>query len=127
MKDQETHKDQHDNPEAATIYFFRPRKLAGSIPEIVIATAKPDELIVKIANGYWFKREYVHFGKRSFVTGVYSINPEPFVYEIEPGKCYYIRCMLHLRGLKIMSRLELVDESIARREMARLQQQFKIK
>lgn len=128
MQAQETaYQNKQHKSEAAIIYFFRPKKFAGSIPEIIVASARPDKLIVKIRNGSWFRTEYAHFGKRSFVTGVYSINPKSFDYVIEPGKTYYIRCTLHLSAMKIMSRLELVNESVARYAMTKLQRQDSIR
>lgn len=109
----------------ASIFFFRPKKFAGGAPEIIVATAVPDEVIVKVHNGSWYKAEYTHFGDRSFVTGVYAINPESFNYRIESGKTYYIRCTLHSHGFKMMSKLELVDEDTAKKEMAELKHQMR--
>ena len=107
----------------ATLIFFRPKKFAGSAPEIIVGTVEPDEVIVKVHNGSWYKTPYSNFGERLFVTGVYSINPEQFNYRIEPGKTYYIRCTLLSKGLKMMSELEMVDEQTALQEMAKLKTQ----
>jgi hypothetical protein len=109
----------------ATIFFFRPKKFAGGAPEIIVGTSVPDEVIVKVHNGSWYKTEYSNFGERDFVTGVYSINPELFRYKIEPGKTYYIRCTVQSGGFKMNSKLEMVDEETARQEMAELKQQTK--
>jgi hypothetical protein len=111
----------------AKIYFFRPKKFAGSAPEIIVGTAVPDEVIVKVKNGSWYLAEYSNFGTIDFVTGVYAINPEKFTYTIEPGKTYYVRCSLLSRGFKMMAGLEMLDDAIAESEMSSLKQQSKPK
>ena len=112
---------------SATIYFYRPKKFAGSAPEIIVGTIVPDEVIVKVHNGSWYKTEYANFGERKFVTGVYSINPESFDLTIEPGMTYYIRCTLKSSGFKMMAELTFVDEGTATQEMSSLKQQIKNK
>lgn len=116
-----------DSGQPATLYFYRPKKFAGSGPEIIVGTVIPDEVIVKLHNGHWFKKEYTHFGERQFVAGVFAINPEHFNYMIEPGKTYYIRCTLYSKGFKQMAELTLVEEEAARREMSDLKEQKKSK
>lgn len=111
----------------AVLYFYRPKKFAGSGPEIIVGTITPDEVIVKLHNGHWHKKEYTNFGERQFVTGVFAINPESFNYVIEPGKTYYIRCTLYSKGFKQMAELALVDEAVARNEMNDLKEQRKPK
>lgn len=109
----------------AQIYFFRPNKFAGSSPEIIVGTVVPDEVIIKVKNGHWCKVDYSHFGVISFVTGVYSVNPEHFDYNIEPGQTYYVRCTLYSKGFSMMSKLEQVDEATAKGEMGHLKEQTK--
>ena len=109
----------------AVIYFYRPKKFAGGSPEIIVGTNIPDEVIVKVHNGAWYRTEYLHFGQRGFVTGIYALNPEIFNYDIQPGKTYYIRCTIKSEGLRMMSQLEMVDENTAKQDMSSLKQQAK--
>jgi len=111
----------------ATFYFFRPKKFAGSSPEIIVGTVEPDEVILKLKNGSWYQTDYKNLGQRSFVAGVYAINPEPFILDIEAGKTYYIRCTLLSSGFKMMAQLENVDEATAKSEMSDLKEQKKPK
>ena len=114
----------HSNGSTATLIFFRPDKLAGSTPEIIVGTVHPDEVIARVRNGSWCRIAYTHFGAREFVTGVYTANPERFNIMIEPGETYYVRCTLQIRGLTITSTLELVNEPLACQEMAELKHQI---
>lgn len=107
----------------ATLYFYRPKKFAGSGPEIIVGTVVPDEVIVKVHNGQWYKTQYSHFGEREFVTGVFAINPEHYKYQIDPGKTYYIRCTLYSQGMKQMAQLELMSEEMAKADMKELKEQ----
>lgn len=118
---------QPGNKAPAILYFYRPKKFAGSSPEIIVGTVEPDEVIVKVHNGQWYKTEYSHFGEREFVTGVFAINPEHYKYQIEPGKTYYIRCTLFSQGLKQMAQLQLMEETAAKTDMKELKEQKKPK
>ncbi|HPI80258.1 MAG: hypothetical protein M9954_02015 [Cyclobacteriaceae bacterium] len=111
----------------AEIFFIRPKKLAGSSPEIIVGTIMPDEVVVKVRNGRWYKAMYLNFGEIEFVAGVYSINPEVFRYKIDPGKTYYIFCTIKNKGFKVMAELKMLDESTAKREMNGLKEQLKAK
>jgi hypothetical protein len=110
----------------AIIYFYRPSKLIGSSPEIIVGTFIPDEVIVKLRNGHWFKSEYTYTGQREFVTGIYSINEGKLKVDIEPGKTYYIRCSI-IKGLGLQSQLEIVNEETGKKEMNSLKEQVKVK
>jgi hypothetical protein len=108
--------------QTATIYFYRPRKFVGSSPEIIVGTAIPDEVIVNLKNGQWFRTDYTHLGQRELVTGVYSINEKTLIINFEPEKTYYIRCSI-MPGMGVQSQIELVDENTAKNEMADLKEQ----
>ena len=122
---QVTSSSNHDA--SATIYFYRPKKFAGGAPEIIVGTVEPDEVIVKVHNGQWYRTEYTHVGEREFVAGVFAINPEHYKYLIEPGKTYYIRCTLYSQGLKQMAQLQLMDVEEAKADMKELKEQKKSK
>ena len=111
------------NQEPASMYFFRPKKMAGSRPEIIIGTIKPDEVILKLKNGHWHRIGYYHFGSRDFVFGIYSVNPQPLPLEIHPGDVYYFRCEAMSKGLSLVAEMEKADEETAKREMAALKEQ----
>jgi hypothetical protein len=108
----------------AIIYFFRPGKIVGSSPEIIVGTFVPDEVIVELRNGRWFKSDYKYQGLREFVTGIYSLNEGKLSVEIIPGKTYYVRCSI-MKGMGLQSQLELVDEETGKREMSGLKEQVK--
>jgi hypothetical protein len=108
----------------ATIYFYRPSKIVGSSPEIIVGTFVPDEVIVELRNGHWFKSDYKYMGLREFVTGIYSLNEGKLSVEIIEGKTYYVRCSI-MKGMGLQSQLELVDEETAKREMNGLKEQVK--
>jgi hypothetical protein len=110
----------------AIIYFYRPSKIIGSSPEIIVGTFVPDEVIVDIKNGRWYKSEYLHTGEREFVTGIYSLNEGKLKVNIEPGKTYYIRCSI-MKGMGLQSQLEIVNEETGKSEMAGLKEQEKAK
>jgi hypothetical protein len=110
----------------ATIYFYRPGKIMGSTPRIIVGTVIPDEVIVELSNGHWFRSGYPNLGQREFVTGIYSINAGTLKMNIEPGKTYYIRCSI-MKGLGLQSQLEVVDEATGKAEMEKLKEQVKIK
>lgn len=110
----------------ATIYFYRPSKIMGSSPEITVGTFVPDEVIVSLRNGHWFKSTYTYTGQREFVTGIYSINEGKMNVSIEPGKTYYVRCSI-MKGMGLQSQLEMVDEETGKKEMNGLKEQVKAK
>jgi hypothetical protein len=110
----------------AIIYFFRPSKIMGSSPDITVGTFVPDEVIVSLRNGHWYKSDYTYTGQREFVTGIYSIKEEKLNMNIEPGKTYYIRCSI-MKGMGLQSQLEMVDEETAKKEMNGLKEQTKAK
>lgn len=112
--------------QTATIYFYRPSKFVGSSPEIIVGTVIPDEVIVKVKNGQWFKVDYTQLGQRELVTGVYSINEKTLIINFEPGKTYYIRCSI-MSGMGVQSEIEQVDEVTAKNEMTDLKEQKKAK
>jgi hypothetical protein len=110
----------------AIIFFYRPGKIIGSSPEIIVGTFVPDEVIVDLHNGRWFRSEYIHIGQREFVTGIYSLNEAKLNVYLEPGKTYYIRCSI-MKGLGLQSQLEMVDEETGKREMNSLKEQMRAK
>jgi hypothetical protein len=110
----------------ATIFFYRPSKIMGSSPDITVGTFIPDEVIVSLRNGHWFKSDYTYTGQREFVTGIYSIKEEKMNVSIEPGATYYIRCSI-MKGMGLQSQLEMVDEETAKKEMNGLKEQMKAK
>jgi len=110
----------------AIIYFYRPSKIIGSSPEITVGTFVPDEVIVSLRNGHWFKSDYTYTGQREFVTGIYSIKEEKMNVTIEPGKTYFVRCSI-MKGMGLQSQLEMVDEETAKKEMNGLKEQTKAK
>jgi hypothetical protein len=110
----------------ATIYFYRPSKIIGSSPEIIVGTLIPDEIIVDLKNGRWYKSEYPHIGQIEFVTGIYSVKEEKLKVNLESGKTYYIRCSI-MKGMGLQSQLEIVTEETAKSEMASLKEQEKPK
>jgi hypothetical protein len=110
----------------ALIYFYRPGKIIGSSPAIIVGTFVPDEVIVDLRNGHWFHSEYIHTGQREFVTGIYSLNEGKLNVNIEPGKTYYIRCSI-MKGLGLQSQLEIVTEETGKKEMSSLKEQLKAK
>lgn len=117
------------NPVAGSpcsIYFYRPGRVYGSPNEIIIGTFIPDEVVVKLKNGQWYKVDYVYTGQRQFVNGIFSINEETLDLNLEPGKTYYIRGSI-LKGMGMQSQIELVDEATAREEMSGLKEQKKAK
>ncbi|MEM6522940.1 MAG: hypothetical protein AAF693_04075 [Bacteroidota bacterium] len=109
----------------AEFYFYRPKKFASSKAKIIVGTADPDEVVVNLKNGSWYKMDYPHIGERDFVTGVYVINPELFTIDVVADSTYYLKCTVLPRGLKIMAELELVDKETAKSEMAGLKEQVK--
>jgi hypothetical protein len=110
----------------AIIYFYRPGKLMGSSPEIIVGTFVPDEVIVNLRNDRWYKAEYYYTGQRQLVTGIYSINDKKLDINFEPGKTYYIRCSI-MKGMGMQSQLEVVDEETGRKELNGLKEQTKAK
>jgi hypothetical protein len=110
----------------AIIYFYRPSKIIGSSPEIIVGTLIPDEVIVDLRNGHWYKSEYSYTGQRELVTGIYSINEGKLRVNIEPGKTYYIRCSI-MKGMGLQSQLEIVDEETGKEEMNGLKEQERAK
>jgi hypothetical protein len=110
----------------AVIYFYRPSKFMGSSPEIIVGTFVPDEVIVDLRNGHWYRSEYIHTGQREFVTGIYAIKEEKLKVNIEPGKIYYIRCSI-MKGMGLQSQLEMVDEETGKMEMKGLKEQVRAK
>jgi hypothetical protein len=110
----------------ATIYFYRPSKIIGSSPEIIVGTFVPDEVIVTLRNGHWYRAEYPYAGPRELVNGIYSINEGKLNVNIEPGKTYYIRCSI-MKGMGLQSQLEIVDEATGKKEMGSLKEQVKAK
>lgn len=108
----------------AIIYFYRPSKVFGSPNEIIIATIVPDEVIVDLSNGHWFKSDYIHTGQREFFTGIFSINEKPLKINIESGKTYYIRGSI-IKGWGMQSQIELVDEVTGKKELSGLKEQEK--
>jgi len=110
----------------AIIYFYRPGKIMGSSPEIIVGSFVPDEVIVDLRNNHWYRAEYYYTGQRQLVTGIYSINDKKLDINFEPGKTYYIRCSI-MKGLGMQSQLEVVDEAIGIKEMQGLKEQTKAK
>jgi hypothetical protein len=110
----------------AIIYFYRPAKIIGSSPDIIVGTLIPDEVIVKLRNGRWYRSEYTHIGTGEFVTGIYAITETKLKVNIEPGKTYYIRCSI-MKGLGLQSQLEVVDDETGKKEMDSLKEQEKAK
>jgi len=110
----------------AIIYFYRPGKIIGSSPEIIVGTFIPDEVIVTLRNDHWYKAEYFYTGPRQLVTGIYSINDKKLDVSFEPGKTYYIRCSI-MKGMGMQSQLEIVDETTGKNEMKGLKEQVKAK
>jgi hypothetical protein len=110
----------------AIIYFYRPSKIIGSSPEIIVGTLIPDDVIVDLHNGHWFRSEYSYTGQREFVTGIYSLNEGKLSVNVEPGKTYYIRCSI-MKGMGLQSQLEIVSEETGKNEMSGLKEQEKAK
>ncbi|MEM8568522.1 MAG: hypothetical protein AAGF85_18830 [Bacteroidota bacterium] len=110
---------------SAEFYFYRPKKFASSRAKIIVGTVDPDEVVVNLKNGSWYKMDYSHLGERDFVTGVYVINPELFTIDVVADSTYYFKCTVLPRGLKIMAELEVVDKQTAETEMAGLKEQVK--
>ena len=108
----------------ATIYFYRPPKFIGAANEIIVGTIVPDAVIVDLKNGRWFKTDYTYFGQRELVNGIFSINEKHLNVNFEQGKTYYIRCTI-IQGMGMQSKVELVDEATAEKEMASLKEQEK--
>ncbi|MEP1094243.1 MAG: hypothetical protein ABJG78_04000 [Cyclobacteriaceae bacterium] len=113
------------NGKTATIYFYRPKKFANSATKVIVGTVEPDEVIVAVKNGSWYKTEYTHLGERKFVTGVFIINPETYEFNVDAGGTYYVKCTVLTKGLKVMAELEFVDQTVAEREMKNLKAQSK--
>ncbi len=107
----------------ATIYFYRPRKFANGGTQIIVGTVVPDEVVVKLKNGHWYKDEYQHLGERQFVSGIFVINPQVYEVTLTPDETYYFRCTPLNKGFKVMAELTMVDAEIARTEMAGLKEQ----
>jgi hypothetical protein len=110
----------------AVIYFYRPSKIIGSSPEIIVGTFVPDEVIVNLRNGRWYRSDYPYAGPRELVTGIYSINEGKLKVNFEPGKTYYIRCSI-MKGMGLQSQLEIVDEETGKKEMSSLKEQERAK
>jgi hypothetical protein len=110
----------------AIIYFYRPGKIMGSSPEIIVGTFIPDEVIVNLRNDHWYRAEYYYTGPRQLVTGIYSINDKKLDVSFEAGKTYYIRCSI-MKGMGLQSQLEVVDEATGKNEMKGLKEQVKPK
>jgi hypothetical protein len=108
----------------ATIYFYRPPKFIGAANEIIVGTIVPDAVIVDLKNGRWFKTDYTYFGQRELVNGIFSINEKHLNVNFEQGKTYYIRCTI-IQGMGMQSKVELVEEATAEKEMASLKEQEK--
>lgn len=113
----------NDSLRTAEIYFYRPKKFTNSRPEIIIGTVEPDEVIVKLKNGRWYKAEYAQLGERTFVAGVFVINPKTWDVNIEEGRKYYFRCTVINKSFKVMAEIEFVDESTAKEEIRELKEQ----
>lgn len=107
----------------ATIYFYRPKKFANGKTKIIVGTAEPDEVVVALKNGRWFKMDYEHLGERLFVAGVFSINKEVYKLDVKSNETYYVKCTVLTKGLKVMAELEFVDQETAQMEMDALKEQ----
>lgn len=108
----------------ATIYFYRPSKVMGGPNKFIVGTFVPDEVIVLLKNGHWFKSYYRYTGQREFVHGFFTINENKLAVDIEPGKTYYIRCSA-ISKMFLTTEMELVDEVTGLREMSGLKEQKK--
>ena len=107
----------------ATLYFIRPKRFAGSRPEIIVGTSVPDEVILKLKNGRWHRVEYPHTGHREFVVGIYALNPEPINLNIQAGETYYFFCEPTEKGLTLIGSMKLIDKQTAEGQMAELKEQ----
>ncbi|MEO9872363.1 hypothetical protein [Ekhidna sp.] len=108
---------------SATIYFYRPKKFASGRTKIIVGTVEPDEVVVTLKNGSWYKMTYEHLGERNFVAGVFSLNTETYKLNIIGDKTYYIKCSVLTKGLLVMAELEFIDKTIALKEMEGLRKQ----
>lgn len=108
---------------SATLYFIRPKKFSASKPKILVGTAVPDEVIVKLKNGRWYKVEYKHVGKVEFLTGIYYINPETFDFDIKPGETYYFYCEPISIGFKDSAEIKELNKDEAESYMSKLKEQ----
>ncbi len=108
---------------SAKFYFYRPRKISSGSAKIIVGTSVPDEVVIKLKNGSWYQTDYEHLGERFFVAGVYSLNPEVYTLDVQAGETYYVRCTVLSKGFKVMAELEMVDKTLALREMALLKEQ----
>jgi len=115
--------DQYKESFPAIIYFYRPKKRASSDAKIIVGTERPDQVLVKLKNGSWCKVKYLYEGTCKFSAGLYAINPEPFVLEVNQGQNYYIKCQMLSKGLKLMAELEVVDRWAAEHHMNGLEEQ----
>ena len=108
---------------SATFYFYRPKKFANGKTKIIVGTAEPDEVVVALKNGRWFKMDYEHLGERDFVAGVFSINTEVYELDVKNGETYYVKCTVLTKGLRVMAELEFIDKPMALKEMEGLKEQ----
>ncbi len=110
--------------ERAMIYFYRPKLFANSKTKVIIGTVDPDEVVLKLKNGRWYKTDYSHLGMRSFVAGVFKLNPEVYDIEIKANQTYFFRCQPLTKGLNILATMEQVEEAEALKGMEDLKEQI---
>jgi len=108
----------------ATLYFIRPKKFSTSAPEIIVGTIVPDEVVLKLKNGRWHKMKYSNIGSIDFVVGIYTINPEIFTVEINPGETYYFYCEPLAKGLKVMADMKILDKESGEKHISQLKEQI---
>jgi len=104
----------------ACIIFYRPKKFEGSAAKIIIGSPDPDIVITNLTNGSYFEYCTSDIREWEICTGVYSIDPNYTKITLEPGKKYYVRATAYSKGLTLASRLEIMNESLAKSEMSGL-------
>lgn len=102
----------------AKIIFFRTKKFAASASEFIVGSPLPDTVFVQLKNGSYHELLVHDFRDWEFVGGFFSITAYRKL-SVEPGKTYYIQCLL-LGGFPVKAGFELVPEETALQEMAAL-------
>ena len=107
----------------AQLIFYRPFRVSSTGSLAIIGTRKPDQVLVKLKNGHWYKTDYDHYGQRQFIAGVDTLSDEPLSINIIPGRAYYFKCSIVPQQMLLTAKVEEVEEIMAQKEIAKLYEQ----
>src|SRR5688572_4574469 len=102
----------------AKVVFFRTKKFSASASDFIVGSPMPDTVFVKLRNVSYHELEIHDFREWDFVGGFFKITAHQKL-AIEPGKTYYIQCLL-LGGFPVQGGFSVVPEETALQEMKEL-------